>query len=406
VRRDVSVTVGARIVGLVAGLAAAIVTARALGPDGRGVYVLVVTLAAAVVQVSNLGLHAANTRQVAQDRTLLAPLLANSLWISLLLGGVGGLAAAALFGATGYFPEVPPAALWFVAALAPATLFVLLGLNLLVGYGRIGLYSLVDGGAQIAAFVCLLAAALVAADVLGFLAASTVAWVGTSALLLAVLVRLAGGSLRFHRPTFEAGLRFAIKTWILLLLGFLVLRANIFMIKRLYSASELGLYSVAAQAADVLAILPASVGLVLFPALVRERVGSWRSTVRTSVAVGLLLAVACAALGLLARPLVELAFGPAFGPSASMLRWLLPGVLAVGMATVFSQYLSAIGLPRVVLLVWALGVVCVVALGRVLIPAYGGVGAAAGLSATYLLLLGLIFVTAYRYRGVGAGPAA
>jgi O-antigen/teichoic acid export membrane protein len=390
---------------IVGGFGASIVTARALGPTGRGDYAFVATLGATVVQMGNLGLHSSNTYIVAQRREALRALLANSVWVSLVLGVGGGLAAVGLLTWTSLFPQTPSSYMWFVVALAPPALFFLFGANLLIGVGEVLTFNVYEAGSAFVALLALGGAAIAGVGVAGFLAASVAAWWVVAALLLLKLHRLAGGTGGFDVAIFRSGLRFAAKAYLVALLGFLVLRSHYFLLARLSGAKEIGYFSVAAQLSDVLALVPTSAALVLFPNLVQNRAGSWAATVRMAGVVGASLVVLCVVAGALAPPFIHLAFGGDYGPAVPTVRWMLPGVLALGVTTVLSQHVAAMGMPKQIIGIWIFGLLSVVALGRVLIPRYGAVGAGAAYSVAYAALLVLVFCFAYRLRNV-ARPAA
>ena len=137
---------------------------------------------------------------------------------------------------------------------------------------------------------------------------------------------------RFDRELFRRGFRYATKAYLITLLAFLVLRSNIFLLRRHYGPAELGLYSIAAQIADVLSIVPQSVALVLFPRLVREPGGRWHATKRAALTTGGLMLVTCGTAAVAAGPLIRLLYGSSYGPSATVLRIMLPGVFCLGVA--------------------------------------------------------------------------
>src|SRR2546430_14999637 len=139
---SVALTVLVRGARLVAGFAASIVTARALGPAGRGEYFFVVALSTIIVQFAHLGLASSNTYLVAKRPSLMGPLIANSVWVSLLAGGGVAVVAVAILGFGGWF-GVPIRLLAFGVGPAPASLFYLLGRDLLVGAGRTVPFQLV-----------------------------------------------------------------------------------------------------------------------------------------------------------------------------------------------------------------------------------------------------------------------
>jgi enterobacterial common antigen flippase len=379
------------------GFATSIVTARALGPIGRGDYFFVITLCGTLVQVSNLGLHASNTYLVARDPALARALTVNSGWVALSVGTIVGAIAVAVAAAFHLF-GIPIGLLWYGGALVPASLFFLLGTNLLVGMNRIAAFNVVESVSRVVVIGLLLLAAALAFGARGFLAMSLIGWYAV-AILLGVLLHRAGGTgVRFRPDVFRQGLRYAGKTYLVALLGYFVLRGNVFLLQHYQGSANVGFFSIAAQTADVIAILPTSVALVLFPQLVRDEVMRWEVAWRHCRRIGVALVVACAAIAALAGPFVRIAYGAGYGPSVTMLRLLLPGVVAIGMTTVLSQYLGAIGLPRALVAVWAIAFAALILLGLWLVPRYAANGAAALLSAVYCGVFVLVLWLAHRHR--------
>ena len=160
----------------------------------------------------------------------------------------------------------------------------------------------------------------------------------------------------------------------------------------------------AAQISDVLAIVPQSIALVLFPRLVRERENRWEETRRAALTTGAVMVVVCGVAAVVGGPVIRLLYGASYAPSANVLRIMLPGVVCLAVANIISQYLGAEGNPRILLAVWGGAAALVLGLSLLLVPNHAGAGAAAALSVTYALVLAAIFVVAQRYRQ-GAGEA-
>ncbi len=396
--RKVALTTLSRCAMLVAGLASSVITARTLGPAGRGEYFFIVTLAATVVQFANLGLHSSNTYFVSKDRNALAALLGNSFWASLGVGLVAAGIAVAVLRLFDPIPNARHAHVWYVVALVPPLLFFLLGANLLVGIDRIGTFNVIEAAGRLAVLAAFAVTALVATTASAFLAASAIAWILVSGILIVVLKRLARGPLRLDTAMFTAGFRYAAKAYLVSLLGFLVLRSSVFLLERMTTSKEVGYFSVASQIADVLAIIPTSVALVLFPDLVRDERRRWALTMRSCAVVFVVLSAACIVVGFVAGPVIRIVFGHGFAPSVGVLQWLLPGVVGLGVTSVVSQYLAAVGMPRIVIWVWLGDLVCAGLVGFLLIRRNGGVGAAEALSITYWIAFGAMLAVSYRYR--------
>jgi O-antigen/teichoic acid export membrane protein len=401
--RDVILTTGVRLLNIVLGFATSILTARFLGPEGRGHYFFIVTIASTIVQFSNLGLHSSNTYQVAKDKSLLRGLVANSFWISLLGGGgIAGIVALVIQ-SSNWSTETPLVHLWLASALVPSMLFFMLGNNLLVGINRIDVFNAFQVGSNVLVLLFMGLAGLQGWGVVGFLGANVLAGCLTAAVLLVVLLRYSNKAdgFAFRSKVFSAAFRYAAKVYLASLLAFLVLRSNVFLLKGLTSVDQVGYFSVATQLADVLGILPTSVALVLFPNLVQsEAHRRWATTLRSTAIVGGFMTVACLIAVVLVEPFVKIAFGSKFLAAVPILLWMLPGVLFLSMSTVISQYLAAIGFPRLLLGIWLIAFVVVVSSSEVLIPLYSGTGAAMALSVTYslvfLMVLWLAWITEQR----------
>ena len=403
VDRDVVAMIAVRFAIVAAAGISSVVTARYLTPSQRGQYFIVYTLAQTLAQFGNVGLHSSNTYLVARDRSLAGALLANSIWVALAAGMLGTAIVFCVLRATG--GALAGDGIWFVAALAPATLFYLLGVNLLVGLKRIASYNRFQLASNYVVLLCLIVAAMLGAGPAGFLAACATGWILVSGCLALRLRRGVTSSLAFRPDVFREGFRFALKAYLATLCGFLIVRGNVFLLSALNTSAEVGYYSVASQISEVMSILPQSMALVLFPALVTATGGRFKKTMRHMAVVAALMAIGCLAVGLLAEPFVRLVFGERFLPTVPMLRWMLPGVFFVGLTAMPSQYLAAAGFPLTVVGVWIAGSVVALGLGRLLIPVASGTGAAMALSATHVVVFASILSLSVVHARRGAAGA-
>ena len=396
--RQIALTAGTRVGLTVFGLATSIVTARFLGSAGRGDYFFMVTLAALIVQFANLGLPASNTYFAARDPQRTPQLAANTFWVSLVVGGGLGVGVALFAQAAGMLQDTPTEYLWLSAALVPPTLFYLLATGILIGRGQIRALNALDVAVRAIMLPVLVVAGIAGLEASGFVAISVVVWVLGGVAAVALLGRYARLSLRPARELLVVGFRYATKSYLITLFAFVALRGNIFLLRREFGPSDLGLYSIALQVADMLILLPQAVGMILFPHLVREAGARWERTRRAALWVAGIMAVLCVVTAVISGPLIRLLYGEDFGPSTRVLQIMLPSVFSLAVAGVLSQYLAAIGLPRPLLGVWAAGVALVIGLSFALIPDHGPAGAAAALSIGNTAILAAIAWTAYRYR--------
>jgi O-antigen/teichoic acid export membrane protein len=389
-KKEIITTIGARIVIMLSGFTASILTARFLGPEGRGEYFFIVTLVALSVQFGNLGLHASNTYLVAKDHSLLSKLTANSLWISLLIGGGVPLVAVLFLSFVNIFPEISSTKIWFAVLLAPLSLFFMLGSNLLVGINQIKVFNFFQVGNNMITLLLIGIAAYLGFSVAGFLGAGVISGLLSSSYLLVRLKDYFAGSLTFDFQTFRTGFRYSMKAYFTAFLGIMVMRSNVFILQRYSGTETLGYFSIASQIFDVLSILPASVALVLFPNLVRTKDGRWETTRRYLFSVGLMVMAACLIAAFLVKPFVKIAFGNAFLPSAPIVLWMLPGVFFLSLTTILSQHLAAMGFPKSLVIIWGISFIVVILSSVILIPLFSGIGATMALSITYALLFFMV----------------
>lgn len=388
--REVMATILARVLGVLFGVATSVLTARYLGPAGRGEYYLVVTVLNLIVGLGIVGLPGTLTYLVARDRDYLARLHANAFWISAGMGVAGSLAAQAL---AGFLPGVSPMALAWLYALAPLAIYGQLSGALLTGVGRVALASwltVVQGVLTVAAMA--LAAAL-GGGLHAFLGAATLGNLGAAIAAVACIALVAPLTLRPDAGMLRHGEGFAVRSFVVSLLGLITLRVNVLLLGSYAEHAEVGYYSVAAQLNDVLIILPAAVSAALFPRLVSMQSGRWQTTLRSFFIFGTLyLAICLAAAG--CAPLLPYVFGASFAPSVGIFYWLLPSAFFYGLTGIVSQYLAALGLPRSLLAVWAVATALIVAAGLWLIPNGGAVGAAQALSLACAVLFAAVFALA------------
>jgi len=396
VTREVVWTLLVRILLIAAGFVSSIITARFLGPEGRGVFFYWTTLAAFAIQFGNLGLHSSNTYFLAKGRARLSALAANSLWVSLIGGGVlGGFLVLSLWlmdGATGDRWSLLLPALFLI----PSGLYFLLGTNLLVAEGRIGEYN----GFELANRYLGLAAIFFAAWY----------WRSPQALLVimsvvAVLMclplyrrlRVLGGDGGGSFLLIREGFGYAMRAYISSAIAFAVLRLNALLIEQYMDAATLGTWSIAAQLLDVIVVIPSTIALVLLPRIMRadQPYQLMQSQLRM---VAIVLALVCAVAAWLGNDVIMLVYGERFAGAYAMLLWGLPGIFALGLTSILSQYLASAGIPLALVWIWLTGLAAELALAIWLIPSQGGVGAMMSLSAAYAVILGLVWILAANHH--------
>jgi O-antigen/teichoic acid export membrane protein len=204
------------------------------------------------------------------------------------------------------------------------------------------------------------------------------------------------GRLHFSPELIRRGVGFSLRAYLALLLAYLLQRSGASLLVASGTPAEVGQYSIASQVADVLLFVPGSVGLVLYPLLVRRDDDQWPYVRRTAVVTTWSMLVLCVGAALTAPLLLPLLFGPRFPGAPAALWGLLPSVIAYSIVGVLSQYLVARQFPWAIVVAWVAGLATAVVTGIPLTRSYGAIGAGVSQSCGAVLVCALVLAIAWR----------
>jgi O-antigen/teichoic acid export membrane protein len=177
-------------------------------------------------------------------------------------------------------------------------------------------------------------------------------------------------------------------------------RVELFVLERLEGLDDVGVYSIAMQAAEALWLIPAAIATAVTAPAVHDSEPEARRLIARSALRGLLYCGAAAAVVGLAGPfLIPLLFGEDFSGAATPLALLLPGVVVYGPVTILVVYLSVRrGRPRLSLAVSVVAMIVTIAAAFALIPPFGASGAAVASTIGYAAgaALGWVFFARLR----------
>ena len=396
--RKVGETFATRVLLIGIGLVTSVIVARILGPEGRGLYAVAITIGAVGVQFCNLGLHASNTYYVAGDRRLLPALAANTIILSL---AVGGVSTALIWVIFRLWPQMAPVrGLVLILSLLwiPFGLAYMLLQNLLIGIQEVHNYNKIELLTK--ALGLGLIGILIITGAVGVETLFLVALIGLIIGLFWTLLRLRAHIFVLPLPSltlFKETIRYGSKAYLAAFFAFLVLRVNLLMVKYMLGAEEAGYYSIAASMADTLCMLPVVIGTILFPKLsaMTHDQEKWAFTRKVTVSVGLAMVFLTGSAALLAGPVVRILFGEAFMPAVPAFIWLLPGIVLLSINTCYMNYFASIGMPLITVISPGLAAIVNIAVNLKLIPWLGIVGTsiASVLSYGVMLVASIIYVS-------------
>jgi O-antigen/teichoic acid export membrane protein len=381
---------------LVANLVSGVVSARALGPGGRGITSALVALTQLAGFLFAMGVAQSLSYFIARSPER-GPTLFTT-WLLLLIPCcvVAILAGELLL--TSVFAIHNPLAIssgrWFLTTIV---LVVGLELNngLLLGAQDYSLYNvlrLAQPAMMAASFVVLWR--LGSLDVTNALIAPTVA----TGIVLAVGMARSVRRIGLGRPDLRFGLHtlwFGVRGQGVLLATHVNARLDVTILPAYVVASSVGLYAVATNVSLIIYQLGGAFAALLVAAAARDpELGPARvrASLHASLGIAALLALV---IGLLARPLLELVYGSSFGHAAHALRLLLPGAVLFAGSAILSAGVYAAGRPLIASLAQLLGLLVTIVGLLVFLPG-GGITAAALVSSASYTCVFLAALIAYK----------
>lgn len=379
-------------------MATTILTARVLGPSGRGELTLLTTISTLAVTLSGLGLGAAAAYLMARGDLPRPVVLANSIVLGFLLGAVvvAGGYIAVVFGHV-KLRGVPQTDLLIVLLMIPFTLVLTNIQAAFQGLQRFLEYNLISVAQATLPFLLIGLAFLVfSTDV----REAIIGTVASPVILAALFLLIAGGAIglrwRLDRSFTRAAFSYGMRAYLANVLGLLGYRLDVFVVNHDRGNTAVGLYGIAVGIAERLWMPSQAVSTALFPRIAEERDENVRRGITPLVARNTfwLTALLALPLYLLSGAIVNLLFGSAFAHSAVALQAILPGIVAFSAARVLSSDLTGRGRPGLMSILTGVSVAVNFGLNLILVPRYGIVGASLASTFSYSLLL-LLTLAAY-----------
>jgi O-antigen/teichoic acid export membrane protein len=393
-------TYAANVGAAVFSLVNVLIVARALGPVGRGDVAFLTAIAWLTSNVAALGVQEANVNLAGAEPRLRRALATNSVILSALFGAASSgalIVLIALF--PGVAGESDSSLRWLVfAALPMLVLQIYLRFLVQADYG----FALANAAYFIPAVLNVVAnAALAALDIIS-VGTAVATWVvgqliGTLMLAWYVARRSAG----FGRPQLHLARRtlgFGLKSHAgrVMLLG--NYRLDQWLLGGIAGSRELGLYSVAVAWAEALWYLPTALAAVQRPDLVRATLRDAARQTATAFRAVVLVTALMVAVAIVAAPvLCVTVFGEGFRGSIDDLRILSLGALGIVALKQLGSALTAQGRPLNASAAIGVAFAATVVLDVLLIPPYGGAGAAIASTVSYTaggLVIAVIFAQA------------
>jgi PST family polysaccharide transporter len=204
------------------------------------------------------------------------------------------------------------------------------------------------------------------------------------AVAVAVFYHVSGQMLLTWQVSFARAKKLLENSWPLLISALAIMvymRIGQIMLGNMVDEKTLGIYSVAVRLTELWYFVPTSIALSVFPALVHshendeDEVYRKRMQLFYDVMAGIAYMIVIP-LALLAPLLVKMLFGPAYAEAVSIVRIFAWALLFVFLGVARGRWLIAEDMVRFSMLVTVLGALTNIAVNFMLIPRFGGLGAA------------------------------
>lgn len=386
-----------------AALLVTIVTARWLGPAGKGALSTLLYISVLMTYLCSLGIGEASIILIGRREASLQDAYSSSLGAALLAAPLGIAIVWVAYVVAGW-TEIR-------GAVVAASFFILLGtalyslINVENSRGRVFFTSVlfsVSAGASVVAAV--LFVAILEFGVMGGVLASLVGAMAITPPLLSSL-RKAGVDLKPRLDTSFLGRAFPVGAALegTHLLTALAERFDLVLVYWLAGEAPAGMYSVALTIGYIVAYAPTSLSYAAFPRLAWEQGDSPELTfriARMSLALGVITGTV---LALITPFLVPLLLGTAFRPAIVPAVVLIAGGIGWGMMTALARAAAARGDTATYVASYSLSLTVMVMLDLVFVPTGGALAAA--IASSIAPVVGLIAcLRGYARSGWPAGP--
>ena len=378
-----------------------VIQSRFLEPAGRGAFVVAVL---GVTIFSRLlgQLGAAVTNRMREPGADVRRLVHRALALGIALGIAGSVLVFLVGSATGDLTR--RTAVLAALALIPNVLWQTVS-GVLLGLARVRLWNYVQMLPPVLTVVGM-GVFVVALD--GGVAGAVGAWTAANALTAVFALAATQASWRpldvpsVVDPVSRALARLAIAMGAVQVINLISYRAELFILRQFESLRELGIYSIAMQAAEAMWLVAGALATAVTAPVVHESEERAAELVARSARRAALLTGAVAVVVGVASPfLIPLLFGEDFSDSVRPLLVLLPGVVAYAPVTVLVVYLSVRrGRPRLSVVVSVVALVLTTVGSFVFIPLFGTTGAALASTVGYVAGGALAWIFFVRLAGL------
>lgn len=389
---NIAHTSGAKIYSMLIGVLTLSLTARLLGPEGRGEVAVISTWISLFSTFAYLSLGQVALNRMADDLTKqrFGHLLGSLIFLTIVLTFVGWLVAlwSYLFDPEGWFKGLPGLPLLIGFLSLPFMIWEQYGSSLLIGLERIRIYNKYQiMGRTFSALAIVMLVGGMGWGVSGVVGANLVGQMIVASGGLAFLVQFVRRQGLLCRPDkieTKALLTGGVKLHLNAIGSFFVTSINVLILNSYYGAEETAYFQLALQLLSVLVIIPQAASMVIYGKVSRLGPnGAWPENKRLLIHITIAMTVLGIFAAILAPWGITLLAGEKFFPAVKPFQWMLVGLIGMSFSTVMApQWIGRGYLWQAAGLTFLVGAINLAA-NFWLIPLYGITGAVYAFLGTY-----------------------
>jgi len=379
-----------------------IIIARILGPEGQGLYSLIILFPSLLLIFTSFGINPASVFLIGKGRYSPKEVFGNGIIFNAVISVFTvliGFIVISFFNEN-FFPGVEKKYLFLILPLIPLTLFFDLGSQILLGIQKIKKYNIISflqsglflGLIGVLLFQWSSVGAAIFAQIFSFLLVGII-------LFFIVKKEIGGISLKFNKNYFKESFSYGIKMHLGGIFSFLHYRIDLFLLNIFINPLAVGLYYAAAKLAEGIWVLSTSAATMLFTRVASEKdekgLKEFTPIVCRNILLITLLIVVL--LFFLSDWIITLFYSEDFLDSIRPFQILLIGTLAISGWRILANDIAGRGKPLLNTYVIGASAIMNIILNILWIPKYGITGAAWATAISYFSML---ISTLFIYRKV------
>ncbi|MBE7175513.1 MAG: flippase [Mucilaginibacter polytrichastri] len=383
--RDLFSVLGSRFTVIICGILTSILTARYIGPAGNGIIAALIVYPDLFMTIGSMGIRQSTTYFVGSGKYNRDAIFSSVIYLCII---TSIFCVGVCYVLIKYFTKVQYKELYILLAISPIpfSLFTTYASGMFLGMGNIKEFNRVN---WVPNFIKLVGVGALVVflgfGVEGVLIATFLGMFILSFLVVRVMSRLINIQFVFDKKLIGQLLKLGLGYAFAMLVVNLNYKADVVLLERFSTESQLGLYSKGVVIVEYLWEVPTLISTIVFSRSANAKDSkAFSEKVCSMLRIGSILVLAASLVFFVLSPvIIRVMYGEAFMPSSTVQKILIPGIFLMTIFKVLNMDLAGKGKPWVSM--WAMipALLINIALNIVFIPKYGANGSALASTISY-----------------------